>query len=149
MQVKSSRAPVSGLGSDWQSRGTCAQGGVDPELFFPVGTTGPALVQVEQARAVCRRCPVAGQCLSWALETGEKHGVWGGLDADERDAVRRAQEKKARAEADRIEAERAMGIFDGIGWPAAGAGKGASPGSGAARTVDARTVAGARVEVAA
>ena len=28
----------------------------DPELFFAVGNTGPALDQIEQAKSVCRRC---------------------------------------------------------------------------------------------
>jgi len=38
---------------DWRHRAICRH--VDPELFFPIGTTGPAAVQVEEAKAVCRR----------------------------------------------------------------------------------------------
>ena len=30
---------------------------VDPELFFPIGDTGPALLQIDEAKQVCRRCP--------------------------------------------------------------------------------------------
>ena len=41
---------------DWRHRALCRD--EDPELFFPIGTTGPALVQIEQAKAVCQRCPV-------------------------------------------------------------------------------------------
>ncbi|MFG1846721.1 WhiB family transcriptional regulator [Micromonospora carbonacea] len=61
----------------------------DPELFFAVGTSGPALTQIEQAKAVCRRCPVVDQCLQWALSGGVDDGVWGGMSEDERRAVKR------------------------------------------------------------
>ena len=53
---------------DWRHRALCRD--EDPELFFPIGTTGPATVQVEQAKAVCRRCPVVQSCLDWALRAG-------------------------------------------------------------------------------
>lgn len=72
---------------DWRTDAACR--GEDPELFFPVGTSGPALTQVAEAKTICARCPVAGDCLDWALVTGQDHGVWGGLDEDERRALRR------------------------------------------------------------
>ncbi len=71
----------------WRQRSACRD--EDPELFFPVGTTGPALRQLEEAKAVCRRCLVIRECLNWALGTGQDAGVWGGLDEDERRALRR------------------------------------------------------------
>src|SRR3712207_7267816 len=46
---------------DWRHRALCRD--EDPELFFPIGTTGPSLVQIEQAKGVCRRCPVTESCL--------------------------------------------------------------------------------------
>ena len=46
---------------DWRSRAACLD--KDPELFFPVGNTGPALLQIEEAKSVCRRCPVMDTCL--------------------------------------------------------------------------------------
>ncbi|MBQ0867389.1 WhiB family transcriptional regulator [Streptomyces sp. RK75] len=61
----------------------------DPELFFPIGNTGPALLQIEEAQSVCRRCPVLERCASWALETGEAHGVWGGMSEDDRRRIKR------------------------------------------------------------
>jgi WhiB family redox-sensing transcriptional regulator len=56
----------------------------EPELFFPIGTTGPALGQIAEAKSVCRGCPVVSECLSWALESGQNSGVWGGMSEDER-----------------------------------------------------------------
>lgn len=67
---------------DWRHRAVCRD--EDPELFFPVGSSGPAQIQTDEAKAVCRRCPVAFECLSWAMESGQDEGVWGGLDRDER-----------------------------------------------------------------
>lgn len=74
-------------GGDWRHEASCRD--MDPELFFPVGTAGPALTQIAEAKAVCRRCPVAEQCLAWALKTRQYAGVWGGLSEDERRAVQR------------------------------------------------------------
>jgi WhiB family redox-sensing transcriptional regulator len=72
---------------DWRHRSACLD--EDPELFFPIGNTGPAILQIEEAKAVCRRCEVREQCLQWALEAGQDHGVWGGLSEDERRALKR------------------------------------------------------------
>lgn len=72
-------------GDDWRHRAACRT--EDPELFFPIGTTGPALDQVEQAKAVCRRCPVVDACLAWALDN-HVEGVWGGTTNEERAKMR-------------------------------------------------------------
>jgi WhiB family redox-sensing transcriptional regulator len=72
---------------DWRHRAACRD--EDPELFFPIGNTGPALLQIEDAKAVCRRCDVIDQCLQWALESGQDAGVWGGMSEDERRALKR------------------------------------------------------------
>lgn len=81
---------------DWRHRAACRE--EDPELFFPIGNTGPALLQIEEAKAVCRRCPVREECLQFALETGQDAGVWGGLSEDERRALKR-RNARARARA--------------------------------------------------
>jgi WhiB family transcriptional regulator, redox-sensing transcriptional regulator len=73
--------------SDFRSRAACSD--VDPELFFPIGTGGPAQAQTAAAKAVCRRCAVTLDCLSWALSTRQDEGIWGGLDATERRQLRR------------------------------------------------------------
>lgn len=72
---------------DWRHHALCRN--EDPELFFPIGTTGPAASQVEQAKTVCRRCPAVEPCLVWALDTGQDSGVWGATSEDERRALKR------------------------------------------------------------
>lgn len=72
---------------DWRDHSACRH--EDPDLFYPIGTSGPALLQTEQAKAVCRRCPVQERCLAWALDTGQSIGVWGGTSETERRALRR------------------------------------------------------------
>jgi WhiB family redox-sensing transcriptional regulator len=76
---------------EWVHRARCKD--EDPELFFPIGTTGPAAMQIEAAKAVCRRCDVRAECLEWAMATGQDAGVWGGLSEDERRALRRARRR--------------------------------------------------------
>jgi WhiB family redox-sensing transcriptional regulator len=80
---------------DWREHAECRT--EDPDLFFPIGTSGPALLQTEQAKAVCRRCPVMQECLTWALESGQDAGVWGGLSEDERRALKRRNARARRA----------------------------------------------------
>lgn len=72
---------------DWRKRGLCRW--EDPELFFPVGNSGPALLQAAEAKTVCRRCSVVSECLAWALDNHQDAGVWGGMSDDERRNLRR------------------------------------------------------------
>jgi WhiB family redox-sensing transcriptional regulator len=61
----------------WADRALCAE--TDPEVFFPEkgGST-------REAKAVCSSCTVAAECLDWALERGERFGIWGGFSERER-----------------------------------------------------------------
>lgn len=72
---------------DWRHRAICRD--EDDELFFPVGNSGPALLQIAEAKTVCRRCPVVSDCLADALDRGIDFGVWGGMSEDERRALKR------------------------------------------------------------
>jgi WhiB family redox-sensing transcriptional regulator len=56
---------------------------LDTELFFPVSPKGPGRRQADEAKAVCKTCPVRRQCASWALATAQAHGIWGGMDEEE------------------------------------------------------------------
>lgn len=72
---------------DWREFASCKD--TDPDLFFPVGTTGPALVQIEAAKAVCRACPSVHPCLEFALATNQEAGVWGATSEEERRLLRK------------------------------------------------------------
>jgi len=65
---------------DWRDNAACRD--ADPDLFFPIGTTAPALRQVWEAIRICQACPIQVRCLAWALEQGVTDGVWGGTTPD-------------------------------------------------------------------
>jgi WhiB family redox-sensing transcriptional regulator len=73
---------------DWRQVAACRD--TDPDLFFPVGTTGPAVEQIEAAKAVCRACEAQPACLEFALATNQEAGVWGGTSEEERRKLRKA-----------------------------------------------------------
>ncbi len=79
---------------DWRSQAACVE--EDPELFFPVGSTGPAVDQAEEAKRVCARCDVREPCLEFAIGTNQDAGVWGGLTEDERRTLKRARQRRRR-----------------------------------------------------
>ncbi|MDN3027039.1 WhiB family transcriptional regulator [Streptomyces sp. S.PB5] len=72
---------------DWRHQAACRTH--DPELFFPIGDAGPALLQIEEAKAVCRGCPVVARCLEWGRAVGVEFGIWGGLSESEHRSLRR------------------------------------------------------------
>ncbi|OII64618.1 hypothetical protein BJP40_19970 [Streptomyces sp. CC53] len=80
---------------DWRDEGACRRG-VHPELFFPVGSTVPALAQTREAKLVCRSCPVIAQCAVWALTHRREEGVWGGLDESDRRSIHRTHGARLR-----------------------------------------------------
>ena len=80
---------------DWREQAECLK--ADPELFFPVGNTGPALDQIERAKAVCASCSVTEMCLQYAMDTNQDYGVWGGLNEDERRTLKRRAARARRA----------------------------------------------------
>lgn len=58
--------------TNWRERAACQ--GSDPELWFPDnGGRGG-----DEARRICQRCPVADDCLEYAVVTGQRDGIWGG-----------------------------------------------------------------------
>ncbi|MFP5310323.1 MAG: WhiB family transcriptional regulator [Actinomycetes bacterium] len=79
---------------DWRSRSACRD--EDPELFFPIGTTGPAVEQTDAAKRICMRCDVREECLEFALATNQDAGIWGGLNEDERRTLRRQRQRRRR-----------------------------------------------------
>ncbi len=79
----------------WLNQSRCLN--EDPELFFPVGNTGPAVDQIEQAKAVCRQCTVTTECAEYAIIENQDTGVWGGLSEDERKSLKRKYARARRA----------------------------------------------------
>ena len=71
----------------WRSHASCRD--TDPDLFFPVGTTGLAITQIDEAKAVCMGCSAQIQCLEFALIANQDTGVWGGSSEEERRHLRR------------------------------------------------------------
>ena len=78
--------------TDWRDHAACRD--ADADLFFPVGTMGPALRQIDEAKRICRACPAQAACLAWAIDHEITSGVWGGTTEDERRALRQPAEKK-------------------------------------------------------
>ena len=68
--------------ADWRASAACAA--ADPDLFFPVSSGGVSYQQERRAKAFCAICRVRPECLAFALETQQAHGVWGGLSERER-----------------------------------------------------------------
>ncbi|MDX3070472.1 WhiB family transcriptional regulator [Streptomyces sp. ND04-05B] len=83
----------------WSDRAAC-RAEEDRSIFFPEDFPRAEVPLVAtQARAVCQRCPVIEACLEEALARPEWSGVWGGLDKDQRKALRRREQKRRRRDA--------------------------------------------------
>jgi WhiB family redox-sensing transcriptional regulator len=72
----------------WRTHAAC--GGLDPEVFYPVNDEA-----AEEAKAICRECPVREPCLDYALTNRERDGVWGGATERERRRMIRQRRKSA------------------------------------------------------
>ena len=83
--------------TDWRELGACRDS--EPDLFFPVGTTGIAAIQIRQAVAICATCSIQDECLQYALETNQEAGIWGGYPEEDRRRLRKrwlAERRKRR-----------------------------------------------------
>ena len=72
----------------WRSLAACQS--ADPDLFFPVSSSGQSMEQVAKAKVICAGCRVRRECLAFALRTHQVHGVWGGMSEQERYQLLRA-----------------------------------------------------------
>jgi WhiB family transcriptional regulator, redox-sensing transcriptional regulator len=96
---------------EWRELGKCRD--ADAELFFhPEGERGGGRdARDRAAQAVCRGCPVRAECETWALETAEPYGVWGGLTEQDRSEIltgsRMASDTRKRHRPDRDRFDRA------------------------------------------
>ena len=95
MTIPASSLALANADYSWRNVAICRD--TDPDLFFPVGTTGYAFVQIDRAKQVCGECPAQGDCLEYALETNQDSGIWGGTSEEERRALRRRLAGRTRA----------------------------------------------------
>ena len=70
----------------WRQQAACSN--LDSSLFFPAGTSDQVEHRTEAAKRVCAACPVRRACLSFAMATNQRYGVWGGHDAVTRRRLR-------------------------------------------------------------
>ncbi len=87
MSILASSLALGSADYSWRNEAVCRD--TDPELFFPIGTTGQALLQIDKAKEVCDECPVKVKCLDFAIETNQDSGIWGGTSEEERRDIRR------------------------------------------------------------
>ena len=73
--------------------------GADTSIFFPVSDS-----LADEAKQICAACPVAEQCLEYAVATHQPDGVWGGLTGQERHRLVRRRQKLAREARERSSA---------------------------------------------
>jgi len=84
MSERTSHQPLA-----WADFGSCTT--ADPDLFFPQPGA-----DTSSARSICRSCPVRTQCLDYALSSGQKHGIWGGMTESQRRRLRRTHPSNPR-----------------------------------------------------
>jgi WhiB family redox-sensing transcriptional regulator len=76
----------------WADWAICGE--TDPEAFFPEKGGSNRL-----AKRVCANCPVADECLAYAVENEIDFGVWGGLSARQRRGMWRSRNRQQRSKA--------------------------------------------------
>lgn len=69
---------------EWMKKALCAE--IDPDIFYPEKNTDGTV-----AKRVCLKCEVRVECLQYAIDNNERHGIWGGLNEKSR---RKLQGKK-------------------------------------------------------
>ena len=74
---------------DWRESAACKDDPT-PDLWFVTPSDHHGIAA---AKAICRRCPVAAECLAEAMADPSIVGVWGGLDEQQR--ARLHKERKA------------------------------------------------------
>jgi len=73
--------------------------GEDPEIFYPLSFKGgPSMLQIDDAKTICRSCPSRRSCLDWALKVGDDAGILGGTTPDERKAMHRREVRQRQRE---------------------------------------------------
>lgn len=69
---------------EWHHRAACQ--GERTALFFAYD-----LDVQEEAKRICRTCPVRRECLRDALDRRDRYGIWGGFNPQERKKLQRRE----------------------------------------------------------
>jgi WhiB family transcriptional regulator, redox-sensing transcriptional regulator len=85
---------ATGTAANWRSAGACLS--ADPDLFFPISSTGPAERQIAKAKTICAGCQVRRECLDFALRNHLAYGIWGGTTPEDRQRDRRRERRAAK-----------------------------------------------------
>lgn len=80
----------------WRENAKCR--GMDTEMFYPPREKDTYKEIADKAKAICfgkdgkPECPVRKECLTYAVDTDNIYGIWGGMSNRERNAlVRKAK----------------------------------------------------------
>ncbi len=73
---------------DWRQLAACRS--TEPDLFFPIGTTGRPSTRSRRPSGSAARCDAQEPCLDFALATNQESGVWGATSEEERRKLRKA-----------------------------------------------------------
>jgi WhiB family redox-sensing transcriptional regulator len=90
---------ATGSAPNWRSAAACLQ--ADPDLFFPISSSGPAERQIVRAKQICGGCQVRQECLDFALSHDQAYGIWGGTTPEDRQRDRRRKRRAAASAAKR------------------------------------------------
>lgn len=90
--AKSKEAVVN---TDWREEAACID--TNPDLFFPIGKTGRAAEQANDAKKICGQCIAQIACLEYALNAREQYGIWGGTTEEERQVILKSRDRSQSA----------------------------------------------------
>lgn len=76
--------PDEEMDTDWVGKALCKG---EPTFWFFGDDTH--YTSAKLAKEICSRCPVAMECLQYALDAPIEYGIWGGLTSNERWRYRR------------------------------------------------------------
>lgn len=74
------------MSTEWMAQSKCRE--YPPDVFFPRNGVGVLTTQ-----KICEDCPVAVDCLEYALDNHVDHGVWGGKSERERRRIARSRRR--------------------------------------------------------
>lgn len=77
--------PMIFRGPPWMQKAECKNH--NPQMWWPSKSEAPNPVAI----SICNRCPVKDECLEYAVQDPECHGIWGGTSHKERIRIRRAR----------------------------------------------------------